>query len=378
MIRATTGGVLKGYKTSLMNSFIRLNSARNTVLTQRNFNSYAEDPAAASQSYQLHRTFQRVDSQVTISNSVTRKFSTAYAALDKVVGMVDNEKGDSGWNSVLRSANEPTGSGRTALGKELVQLSESIIQTMNNQYGNVFAFAGADGLNVPFTWEGEGDNRKLCYRGIPIDEKIPEPIYNTPGDPTSGVANEAEIKAAEDRVKQQMEKLDYLSKETRYVDIGIGLKEDSNGKLIESSAFNDSLPGINAIGYGTDDDGDPKNIASIIHRMGVILSHCDESSGQWASDEEQEEFQRLALKFDDSAAEVKKNHVELTTKVSFLNNNHEILLTTADNVNEQLHDIDRAEMTEAITSFVYAQYCYNAALKMGNSILSGSLMDYLQ
>ncbi len=41
MIRATTGGVLRGYRSNLMNSFITLNNARKTMLTQRNFNSYA-------------------------------------------------------------------------------------------------------------------------------------------------------------------------------------------------------------------------------------------------------------------------------------------------------------------------------------------------
>ncbi|MCI8360482.1 MAG: hypothetical protein HFE86_03990 [Clostridiales bacterium] len=373
MIRATTGGVLKSYKTSLMSSFIRLNSARATVLTQRNFNSFAEDPAAASQSYQLHRTFQRLDSQVTISNATVRKFSTAYSAVDSVVSMVDNKKGDSSWSSVLNSITDSIGAGRTSLGQELKQLSESIVQTMNGQYGNVFTFAGSDGLNVPFTWEGEGDQRQLCYRGVPVDVCIPEPIYADPDDPTSAVTNQDEIDAA----KAQLEKLNYLSSEKRFVDVGFGLKEDANGKLIESSAFNDSLPGINILGYGTDADGDPKNIASLVYRMGTILSRCDEDSGEWQSKEDQEEFQRLAEKFTDPAAQVKKSHAEMTTKVSFLNNNHEQLLSTADTVKEQLHDIERCEMGEAITSFIYAQYCYNAALKMGNSILSDSLMDYL-
>ena len=45
MIRATTGGVLRGYRTNLTKSFVTLNKARETVLTQRNFNSYAENPA---------------------------------------------------------------------------------------------------------------------------------------------------------------------------------------------------------------------------------------------------------------------------------------------------------------------------------------------
>ena len=184
MIRATTGGVLKSYKTSLMSSFIRLNDARNTVLTQRNFNSYAVDPAAASQSYQLHRSFQRVDSQVTISNSIVRKYSTAYSAVDSVVKMVDNEKNNSSWGTVLRAAHQPTSAGRTALGLELKELSDSIVQSMNSQYGNVFTFAGADGLNVPFTWEGEGEDRQLYYRGVPVDVKVPEAIYD-PADPTN-------------------------------------------------------------------------------------------------------------------------------------------------------------------------------------------------
>ena len=34
-------------------------------------------------------------------------------------------------------------------------------------------------------------------------------------------------------------------------------------------------------------------------------------------------------------------------------------------------------MVDSITSFIWAQYCYNAALKVGNSVLSESLMDYL-
>lgn len=382
MIRATTGGVLRSYRSSLMSSFIRLNSARNTVLTQRNFNSYAENPAAAAQSFQLHRAFQRVDSQVTLSNSVTRKFSTAYTAIDKVVGMVDNEQDSSSWRSVLRAANEPTGAGRTSLGLELKQLAESIVQSMNSQYADTFIFSGADGANVPFTWEGEGDDRHICYRGVPVDlVEIPKPEYDTtaPGydpDNPGTPLNQADIDAAKAAREEQLKKLDYLNGENRYIDIGLGLKENQSGQLIEASAYNDSLPGITVLGYGSDDEGDPKNIASMIYRMGVLLSRCDESSGAWQG-EDGEEFQRLAEKFPDTAAEVKKSHVELSTKVLFLNNNHEQLITTADNITEQLSDIDRCDLAEAITAFSWAQYCYNAALKMGNSILSGSLMDYL-
>ena len=356
MIRATTNGVMKNYRVNLNKSTLRLNSARDTVLTERNFNTYAEDPAAAAQSFQLRRSFMQVDSQLAISEAVTRKFNTAYSALDNVVNLVDNTREGSAMSAVMTGATATTGSGRTALGQELLQLADSIIETMNCKYGDHFVFSGADGLEVTFTWQGTGENRQLLYRGIPVDAATGSADCNT---------------------------LDYLStEESRFVDIGIGLEEDENGDLIETSAFDSVLQGINALGYGEDADGDPKNIASIIYRMGYILSECDEETGEWKVDangvSQQEEFMRLMDKFNASATSLKKDHVHLTTKADYLAKNQNLLEDTAYTLNEQIIEIEQCDLADAITSFSWAQYCYNAALKMGNSILSESLMDYIR
>ena len=40
-----------------------------------------------------------------------------------------------------------------------------------------------------------------------------------------------------------------------------------------------------------------------------------------------------------------------------------------------IEDVDDAE---AISAFLWASYSYNAALRVGNSVLSQSLMDYMQ
>ena len=361
MIRATTSGTMKSYRVNLNNSTLRLNSARNTVLTERNFNSYAEDPSAAAQSFQLRRSFQQVDNQLNISEAVTRKFNTAYSAIDHVVMLVDNTSSSSALSAIIYGANDPTGSGRTALGQELLQIADSIVETMNCKYGDHFVFSGANGLDVAFTWEGEGENRQLLYRGIPVD------VAYDANNPTSTES-------------QQYATLEYISThENRFVDIGIGLKEDEvSGNLIETSAFNSVLQGINALGFGTDEDGDPKNIATLIYRMGTLLTNCDENTGAWASDEDREDFRRLIGKFETSATELKKNHVALTTKADYLAKNQALLEDTAYTLNEQILEIEQCDLADAITSFSWAQYCYNAALKMGNSILSESLMDYIQ
>ena len=65
MIRSTTNGTLKTYRYSLQRSSYTMNKARETVQTQRQFNSFAEDPAAAAKAFQLRRSLQRTDSPST-------------------------------------------------------------------------------------------------------------------------------------------------------------------------------------------------------------------------------------------------------------------------------------------------------------------------
>ena len=82
---------------------------------------------------------------------------------------------------------------------------------------------------------------------------------NKDGVPTTNggyyvVVNDAEAISKKDyeQAKSDLAKLDYMSKEGNYVDIGRGLQEDEDGNLIESSAFNQALQGINYLGYGVD------------------------------------------------------------------------------------------------------------------------------
>ena len=357
MIRATTNGTLKAYRTNLNKSTLRLNSARTKVLTQRNFNSYAEDPSAAAESFQLRRTFIRVSSQLDVSESIARKFDTAYSAIDSVVSMVDNEMEGSALAAVMAAANDTTGSGRNALGGELKQLADGIVQALNCKYGDQYIFSGADGLTLPFEWKGEGADRHLYYRDLGVSD-------------------------ANDQAS-----LDYISThEARYVDVGIGLTEDENEQLVKSSAFDSVLQGIGVLGYGTttvDGVEVPNNIGEMIYRMGYILSQCDPETGKWATDPDtgnsmKDEFQALMEHFDQSSSDLKKYHVDMSTKADYLKNNQLVLENTAYTLNEQILAVEQCDLADAITSFSWAQYCYNAALKMGNSILSESLMDYMR
>ncbi len=440
MIRSTTNGVLKSYRYNLQRSSYTLNKAMNTVLTGRNFDTYAADPATAARCFQMRRSFQRVNSQYSVSESVTRKYEQAWSALGSVVDDVNNQKTSSAYQDILHSINDPTASGRNSLGQSLTELAKGIVQTMNGRYGDNFIFAGADGLKVPFTW---GEDGTLCYRGIPVDAAVPDiamsngaPLtLNDQGqyDPagtnyllSGGVKTisvddyEAAVKAGNaptvlrdttgagqlvdadgnistteryylvldnsktiskadyEQAEKDLASLDYLSKsEVKYADLGLGLQEDGKtGEVIGSSVFNVALQGINFLGYGVDADGDPKNIVSIISRMGQILLNCDATTGAFAEGE-RDEFQRLADKFEASAALLQDKHIELDTQADFLKSNQTQLESMAHTLEQQFLGIEDVDPAEAISQLSWAKYCYNTALKVGNSILSQSLMDYI-
>jgi flagellar hook-associated protein 3 FlgL len=243
--------------------------------------------------------------------------------------MIDTDASNSSLTAALQGNNDPTGSGRNTLGEELNQLADSIIQSMNTRYGDDFLFSGTDGLNVPFTWSDDGT--QLLYRGVNVSALSADQVT---------ALQQAGVTVTEDG--SDYEKLTALAAETNYVDVGLGLQLDDSGKTISSSAFNDSLNGINYLGSGTD-----------------------------------EEFNRLINKLEDASSNMKINLTQLDTKAAFLERNSATLETTADTLNNQFLDIEQCELADAITSYSWAQYCYNAALKVGNSILSQSLIDYM-
>ena len=398
MIRSTTNGTLKTYRYSLQRSSYTMNKARETVQTQRQFNSFAEDPAAAAKAFQLRRSLQRTDSQYNVGDSVKHKYEVAWNTLESVTQDVNNRASDSAFAMILQGKSDTIGSGAVALGQSMRTLATGIVQSMNCRYGENFVFAGADGLNVPFEWQGEGDDRKLCYRGIPVDTKEPPEIelgvdgktpltYGKDGmvDPNANppyykekAKGDVILVADYDKQKKEWDALEYMAKgERKNADLGFGMQEDEKGNVISSSVANVGLQGITFLGYGKDADGDPTNIVSIADRLGTLLRRCDTNSGDWASAADKEEFSRLAKKFEDAASQLTDKHTEMDTQAAFIKSNQDQLKANTDTLQEQILGIEQVDLADAITSFSWAQYCYNVSIKVGNSILSQSLMDYI-
>ncbi|MCI9332499.1 MAG: hypothetical protein HFG05_10055 [Oscillibacter sp.] len=228
-----------------------------------------------------------------------------------------------------------------------------------------FKYLKADGTGTNVKNEAK---QALHYRGVPVDSNAPADV----------------------------EKMEYfLNGESKYIDVGLGHKEDK-GEAVSSTVFDSALQGIYYTGgYGTkngveveieDENGHtekmtvdniPQNVISVVHEMGEILQRCNKEDGSWASKEDQFRFKALVDEFEEGCASFRERWTEMDTQTGFLRDNSELLTDTSYSLQQQYMELEDADPAAAISDFMFARYCFDAALKVGNSVLSQSLMDYM-
>lgn len=380
--RITTNGLFRSYRSNLSQNQKNLTGAMEKVQTQRNFNSYAEDPAEASKAFQLRRNYWRTGSQIENSDYVISKFETGFQALDPVVDGQSDGINLSNIKESILAITDTSGSGRQILGTQIKSTASSVMMLMNVRYNDEYVFAGADGLNTPFTME----DGKLMYRGV--DVNAPKPLsegdFNALGgdysslEGFSGSSFDDYKTYYKDQYGADYDKAAMRFDESTFVDIGLGMTADENGDTIPSSAYNSSLSGLDFLGYGTDEDGDSKNLVNLMNELGDIYVRCDVTTGAFASGEDRDRALVLTGKLRRAIDHTMEQHVRLSAETNYLKTNKEQLQETKLTLNTQIEQTERMEMADAITGMMWANYCYNAALRVGADILSPSLIDYLR
>lgn len=400
--RITTNMMMNTYRFNLMNSTNTLSDSVNKVQTKRNFNSYAEDPAAASQAFRLRRQWCQTSSQLDNTDATYNKFHTGWTNL---AGIIKDLSDANGRVSAIRGNSDTAGESRSALALVLRETADSVVESMNQKVGEQFIFAGNDGLNVPFTWNK--DHTKLYYRGVNVSaggvEKPPagtEPGW-TANDLESGTylpkgmpatSNDPNEQAWIDYYRDQadVKKLEIMSKEELPLDMGMGMKE-IDGKLVNGSAFDSALRGISFLNSGVDADGDSLSLPMVMRELADVFQAWDEDiepqgynpnlagpSAQGLNAAELEaKADRLLDKLNAAQKHTTEKYVELDAKSAFLKSNSDRLSTEITNLNEQVLDVEQIDLADAITQLSWDQMCYNAALKIGTQLLSQSLIDYM-
>lgn len=378
MIRVTTNSTLHMYQSNLMQSSNQLYSAMEKLMTGRNFDSYASNPAGATRAFKLHSALNAVNAQAANNETVLNKFGTAYSILDEVTNELTHDLAQA---PALGGLDNSHLSSLNSYAQVIRSGADAIVQVLNGKYENDFIFNGSETGEAPFAiQEDQSQNPPmdvLTFRGWRVDVPNNDDVYL---DLNGKEVLENGVPLTNSDVH---DKLTDMAGETLYVDVGLGFQLDRNGAVIPSTAFDSALSGMDILGFGLDEDGDPKNIVSIMLRISDVFGgyqHNDAANteGTWGPAGNYDDASRLVSKFEKAHNGLIQEHVELSSQADYLETNQTRLKSTFDSLNNELVAIEDIDRVDAILQLSYAQTCYNAALQVGANVIPQSLMDYLR
>ena len=366
MMRITTNSTLRTYQTGLYKSTNRLYSSMSKMMSGRNFDSYAADPAGATRAFKIHSSLNATRAQAANNETVLNKFQTAWSIEQEVLGQVQ-ELGQQPALGGLNGTNHED----TVLDSYAQVLragAESIVQSLNGKYDDAFIFNGAETGEAPFAIV----NNELTFRGFRVNVPDDGNTYvDANGQPMTNPDTNQPYTNAEVR-----DKLEAMAGENLWVDIGIGFRlDEATGEVVDSTAYDSALSGLNVLGYGQDADGDPQDIVSIMLELADVYEGYD--GGVWTNGG-QDVANRLVQKFTDAQGHLISQNTSLDAKADYLETNQARLENTFDNLDMERGSIEDIDQVAVIQELVWNQTCYNAALQVGSSVIPQSLMDYMR
>lgn len=348
-MRITTNAILRNYNKNLSTSMKNLDTMRSRVMTQRKYMSTAEDPSSALRATALERKYAKNNDYLdTVEDIQSHQNAQEDSAMQisNIALVLAKQYGIEGMNGTNHSKET-----RQTYADAWRGAQQSMLLSLNATYGDEYVFGGSDAKNVPFTLEETTDtngNKKqvLKYRGVDISDP-----------------NNADV-------------LEQLSKDSHFVDLGFGLDvtgitpPDNSGQyeIDPATAFNTSLPGINLVGYGIDADKDPKNMVLL---AGMVADTLEQEPFDY------QRYKDLVGKFEDGRNDLLSQVTILGTQTEFLTTTKERLENNKIQIAEDYDNVVNVDMAEAIMDFSWAQYVYNASLKVGNNILTPSFIDFM-
>ncbi|MCB7522736.1 hypothetical protein LIZ64_13405 [[Clostridium] hylemonae] len=332
MMRITTNMIRRNYQNNLNSTLSGLEQARRQAETGRRFSKSYEDPSAAAKATILENRYARNGDY---RNAVedTMKWQDTQEDVLMQLGKIAKEVNK---NYGVEAFSGTNASVRDTYAATFREMQKSMVYALNTKYGDTFAMAGSDGQNAPFELKEDGT---VTYRGLDVNDP----------------ANTDALKA--------------LAREHSYIDLGFGLTFDGGGEIVSSSAFDAAFPGIKAVGFGQSDDGMSNNMIVLMGQMADVLE---------ADNFDEAAYKKLWTQFDKGAGDLQNCLTEIGTKTSLLSSTKDRLENEKLNITTQFDSTVNINEAEALMNFSYAQYVYNVALKIGTSLLSNSLLDFMK
>lgn len=383
-MRVTQNALSRQYVKNLGNSQSRMMDYMNKILSGRKFNRASEKSIDASKAMTVRKQMQNLDNYDDTLNTAKELFNAAETNLTSIIDTYSLEAK----TKVISATNGTNIDVIDCYVEDLEGLAENIMDNLNADFAERQIFGGTNNSATPFTYQqvtvtnaggdvlyNSGSKKTICYNGVPVSMNASDiaaangnGTYTVTYNGDASTAKNMTINFADARTSGNNEDM-FPGSKPIYVDIGIGIKYDSNYEVDPQTALNISINGAKCSGSGTDSDGFSKNIIQLVFDAADACKRSDQTT-----------LNKLIDKITDATNTVTETRTSLGSMQNSITFNISKNNEYRANLNEMQNDLetyDTVETGEMYTDYTVMQSAYQAVLKMGSSAIPTTLFDFL-
>lgn len=389
------------YLRNLHNSQTNMLSSYNKVMTQMAYTRVSQDSINASKAMTTRRQLKNLDmydDNLKTAKDIFKAAETNLLTIAEENYKDINVKVNAAINGTYDYAD------RSVFANELRQYGEEIVSLLNSDFAERQLFGGTSNGSTPFTVQAvkvedsagniifdSGDKKLVCYNGVPLnlDATAPDSVTNTAIGTAIGYNSAVDYSALSNgnykltydndastsktltlnfedaRSSNDNSKL-YPGGNPIYIDVGMGIKYDSNYNVDPQTAMDISLNGAELTGSGVDYIGMSKNLAQLVFDIADAL------------DESNLSFVAAGI---DRIAGARNTMLNSITKLGAKQNSIEFYEDKNDsyrfNLLERQNDVEGVDLESEIVNYESLKAAYDAALKMNARLIPTSIFDFI-
>ena len=323
-MRITDNMLLANYNTNLQRNISNLAASNMRLASERSFNHVSEDTSSAARAFVIRDQLARTEEHIRTIDNASGELTSAEGNI-----MVIQSIATSAYETATSAGGPKDQKDFEILAEQINGQKNEMLQTMNSTYANKYLFSGS-GNEAPFTISADG---KLLFNGTPVD--------------TATSAG------------------DFKNNEDVYLDIGFGINGQTGTGA--KTGIKISTSGVNVLGYGTDGDGNPNNVYSLMDKLENQLRAGDKD-GAIATAE--------LLK--DKASSISNSITEIGTREKLLERTKDRLETNQINLKESQQNLEGVKLEQEATENKNYEMAWMVTLQLGSNIIPASIFDFMK
>ncbi len=323
-MRITDNMLLANYNTNLQRNISNLAASNMRLASERSFNHVSEDTSSAARAFVIRDQLARTEEHIRTIDNASGELTSAEGNI-----MVIQSIATSAYETATSAGGPKDQKDFEILAEQINGQKNEMLQTMNATYANKYLFSGS-GSEAPFTISADG---KLLFNGTPVD--------------TATSAG------------------DFKNNEDVYLDIGFGINGQTGTGA--KTGIKISTSGADVLGYGTDGDGNPNNVYSLMDKLENQLRAGDKD-GAIATAE--------LLK--DKASSISNSITEIGTREKLLERTKDRLETNQINLKESQQSLEGVKLEQEATENKNYEMAWMVTLQLGSNIIPASIFDFMK